>query len=43
MKKLIVTPETFAHMLSDLIKSGVTFTAEENMKGEIEVTFTGGY
>lgn len=43
MKKLIVTPETFVNMLSGLIESGVTFTADENMKGEIEVTFTGGY
>ena len=43
MKKLIVTPETFVQIMYGLIESGVTFTAEENMKGEIEVTFTGRY
>ena len=42
MKKLTVSIETFGLMLSDLIKSGVTFTAIEVDAG-IMVTFSGGY
>lgn len=42
MKQLIVTPETFARMISGLIGSGVTFDAMEK-DGKITITFTGGY
>lgn len=40
---LIVSAETFTNMISNLIRSGVTFEAIELKKGEIEITFTGGY
>jgi len=43
MRKLIVSQETFTSMLSELIKSGVTFNATELTGGEIEIEFTGGY
>lgn len=39
---LSVTQKTFTDMLSGLIASGVTFTAEE-INGDIIITFTGGY
>jgi len=43
MNTLKITAETFATIISGLIKSGVTFTAVETKSGIIEVTFTGGY
>jgi len=43
MKKLTVSQETFAEMLLGLVKSGVTFEAEETEGGFIVVEFTGGY
>ena len=45
MNTLIVTTTTFTSMLSGLIASGVTFTAEEKIAGLgwITITFTGGY
>ena len=42
MKTLLVTKETFVLIISDLIKSGVTFESEELPNG-ILITFTGGY
>ena len=39
---LVVSKETFVEILSDLIRSGVTFEAEE-VEEVIKVTFTGGY
>lgn len=42
MKKLTVSIETFNEMVKDLIKSGVTFVAEER-EGKIIIEFTGGY
>jgi len=42
MKTLTITPETFGTMILDLIKSGVTFEAEER-EGKIIITFTGGF
>lgn len=42
MKELIVSKKTFFEQLSDLIKSGVTFEAEEK-DDNIIITFTGGY
>ena len=39
---LTVSPETFSTMLLGLIKSGVTFEANE-VGGNIVVKFTGGY
>lgn len=43
-RKLTISKESFFEMLSGLIKSGVTFEAEEiEGKDEIEITFTGGY
>ena len=39
---LTVTVETFTKMLSGLIESGVTFTAEEK-NNSIIITFLGGY
>jgi len=42
MRKLTVSIETFNQMVTDLIKSGVTFEAEE-CKGQIVIEFTGGY
>jgi hypothetical protein len=43
MKQLTVSPSTFTEILSGLIQSGVTFDAVEDKKGEIVITFTGGY
>lgn len=45
MNQLTVTLDTFTSMLSGLIQSGVTFTAEEhtNTPNYIIITFTGGY
>jgi len=43
MKTLTVTVETFNGMLLGLIKSGVTFEAQEEIKGMITINFTGGY
>jgi hypothetical protein len=43
MKKLIVSQETFNEMLLGLIKSGVTFEANEVSGGKIEIDFLGGY
>ena len=43
MKTLTVTLETFNTMLLGLIQSGVTFDAEEKVKGMITINFTGGY
>ena len=43
MKKLTVSQETFNEMLLGLIKSGVTFDANEVSGGKIEIEFTGGY
>ena len=40
MRKLSI--ETFNEMITDLIKSGVTFEAEER-EGKIIIEFTGGY
>ncbi len=42
MRELTVSKETFFEMLSDLIKSGVTFEAEEK-NNFIIITFNGGY
>jgi hypothetical protein len=42
MRKLTVSIETFNEMVTDLIKSGVTFEAEER-EGKIIIEFTGGY
>ena len=42
MRKLTVSIETFNEMVTDLIKSGVTFKAEER-EGKIIIEFTGGY
>ena len=42
MKTLTVSIETFNEMLLGLIKSGVTFEAEER-EGKIIIDFTGGY
>lgn len=42
MKVLTVTKSTFLEMLSDIIKTGVTFEAIED-GGMITITFTGGY
>jgi len=42
MKTLTVSIETFNEMLLGLIKSGVTFDAEER-EGKIIIDFTGGY
>ena len=42
MRKLTVSIETFNEMITDLIKSGVTFEAEER-EGKIIIEFTGGY
>lgn len=42
MNTLTVSKEAFVEMLSGLIMSGVTFTAQEK-NGRIEITFTGGY
>ena len=41
MRKLTVSIETFNEMVTDLIKSGVTFEAEER-EGKIIIEFTGG-
>ena len=43
MKKLILTQEQFFLHLQKLIASGVTFEAEENDNGFIEINFLGGY
>ena len=44
MNTLTISIEKFTEMISDLIASGVTFTAEENIQTEmIKITFTGGY
>mgnify|MGYP005705700621 CR=1 FL=1 len=43
MQKLIVSTEVFTAMLQGLIASGCTFEAEENSRGDIVITFTGGY
>jgi hypothetical protein len=43
MRKLIVSTEVFTAMLQSLISSGVTFEAEENSRGDIEINFLGGY
>lgn len=43
MQKLTVSTEVFTAMLQGLIASGVTFEAEENSKGDIEINFLGGY
>lgn len=40
--KLVVSKETFLEMLQGLIKSGVTFEAQE-VENVIEIKFTGGY
>jgi len=42
MRKLTISKEEFTRMLSDLIKSGVTFEAYES-KENIIIEFTGGY
>lgn len=42
MKKLTVSTETFGIILLDLIKSGVTFVANE-VNGYIVIEFTGGF
>jgi hypothetical protein len=42
MRTLSVSISTFQEMLLGLIKSGVTFEAEEK-DGEILITFLGGY
>jgi hypothetical protein len=42
MKTLFVSQESFTEMLLGLIKSGVTFEAEEQ-NGGILITFTGGH
>jgi hypothetical protein len=42
MKKLKISKQGFYSMLSDLIKSGVTFEAIEQ-GDDIIVNFTGGY
>ena len=42
MRELTVSKETFFEMLPDLIKSGVTFEAEEK-NDFIIITFNGGY
>ncbi len=41
-QKLVVSKETFLEMLVGLIKSGVTFEAEE-VENVIEIKFTRGY
>jgi len=41
--KMTVSVETFTKMMFGLIESGVTFYAEENKNGDIEITFLGGY
>jgi hypothetical protein len=43
MKKLTVSLETFNEMILGLIKSGVTFEANEVSCGNIEIIFLGGY
>ena len=43
MRQLTVSAVTFNEMLSGLIMSGVTFTAEETGENQITITFTGGY
>lgn len=42
MQKLTVSIETFSIMVLDLVKSGVTYEAQE-VGGNIVITFTGGY
>lgn len=42
MKKLTVSMETFGIILPDIIKSGVTFEANE-VNGNIVIVFTGGF
>ena len=42
MNKLTLTKESFFESLTELIKSGVTFTAEES-GDKIIITFSGGY
>jgi hypothetical protein len=42
MSTLTVSQETFLHMLSGLIASGVIFEAKE-VKSDILITFKGGF
>ena len=43
MRELIATKKEFTEMLSGFIQSGVTFTSHSNDKGNIVITFNGGY